>query len=170
MTKLNGVKNAIMQVTFFLNGPTVNFSFYCLIILYWEKVNYYKKYSHNLKPEVQIMWRFQRFNAIDEASKWWKTTEFLKFQLKWKTRKHFTSPKQRVTLRKLFSTPYPQPTRHQIKTYYVSGTNSFLRRYTEIYIHSLSKCLRHAVLGCQEMVQCKCFFWHQTETYLLENF
>ena len=24
--------------------------------------------------------------------------------------------------------------------------------------------------GGQEMVQCKCFFWHETETLLLENF
>ena len=33
----------------------------------------------------------------------------------------------------------------------------------------LSKCINKAVLKRQEMVQCKCFFWHQTETCLLEN-
>ena len=53
-----------------------------------------------------------------------KQLNFQKFHLKWKTKKHFTSPKQRVALRKLFSTPYSQPTPHQIKTYYVSRTNS----------------------------------------------
>ena len=43
---------------------------------------------------------------------------------------------------------------------------------TEIYKntkHLLSKCFKNAVLRCQEMVRCKYFFWHQTETCLLEN-
>ena len=33
----------------------------------------------------------------------------------------------------------------------------------------LSKSFKKLVLGRQEMVQCKRFFWHQTETCLLEN-
>ena len=52
---------------------------------------------------------------------------------------------------------------------YVFGTKSFLRRYTEIYKHLLSKCCKNAALWRQEMVQPKCFFWHQTQTCLLEN-
>ena len=65
--------------------------------------------------------------------------------------------------------PPPPPPLHQIKSYYVFGTKMFLRRYTEIYGHLLSKCFKNAVLDRQKMGQCKCFFWHQTETYLLEN-
>ena len=42
-------------------------------------------------------------------------------------------------------------------------------RYTEIYRHLIWKCFKNAVLWGQEMVQPKCFFWHQTETCLLEN-
>ena len=50
-----GVKNTIMQVTYFLNDPMFNFLFY--FILYWEKVTSYKKLSHNLNLEVQIVWK-----------------------------------------------------------------------------------------------------------------
>ena len=51
-----------------------------------------------------------------------------------------------------------KPTPNQIKYYYVFGTKNFLRRYTEIYRHLLSKCFGNVVLERQEMVQCKCFF------------
>ena len=34
MTKLNGVKNAIVQEKYFLNDPMYNFLFYCHIISY----------------------------------------------------------------------------------------------------------------------------------------
>ena len=53
--KLNGVKNAIMQVTYFLNSPMFNLLFYCHVILYWEKVTSYEKFSHNLILEGQIL-------------------------------------------------------------------------------------------------------------------
>ena len=38
---------------------------------------------------------------------------------------------------------YPSPS--QIKSYYVFGTKMLLRRYTQIYIHLLSKCFKNAV-------------------------
>ena len=41
--------------------------------------------------------------------------------------------------------------------------------YTEIYRHLHSKCFKNSGLGRQEMVQCKCFFWHKTEICLLKN-
>ena len=59
--------------------------------------------------------------------------------------------------------PPPHPTPHQIKPYYVSRTKILLRRYIEIQRHLFSKCFKNAVLGRQEMVQCKYFFWHQTK-------
>ena len=62
-------------------------------------------------------------------------------------------PTQQAALRKLFILPS-----HQTKSYYVSGKNIFLQIYAEIYRHLLSKCFNDAVLECQEMVQCKCFF------------
>ena len=61
MTKLNGVKNIIMQVTYFLDGHRLNLLFYYHIILYWEKMSPYEKYSHNLTPEFQIVWKILAF-------------------------------------------------------------------------------------------------------------
>ena len=61
------------------------------------------------------------------------------------------------------------PNLHQIKSYYVSRRNIFIRGCLEIYRHLLSKCFKNAIIGRQERVQCKYFFWHQTETCLLEN-
>ena len=54
--------------------------------------------------------------------------------------------------------PNPQPTPQRIKSYYVFGIKFFLRRYTDMYGHLLSKCFKNAILGRQEMVQRKCSF------------
>ena len=97
-----------------------------------------------------------------KVPKYWKTVEFRKFQLKWKIVNHFTA------LRKLFS--LPQRPYHQIKSCCVFETKNFLERYKEIYRHLLSKCFKKVVLGRQERMQCKCFFWHQTEPCLQEKF
>ena len=85
---------------------------------------------------------------------------FQKLQLKWKIPKHFARPKQRCALRKLFSLPHP--TSHQITPYYLNFLKELCRQL-------LSNCFKNAVLRRQEMAQCKYFFWHQTETCLLEN-
>ena len=80
------MKNAIMQVTYFLIGSVFNMLYYCHVIAYWEKMTLYKKFSNN-----------QRSNAIDGSVK--------KFQLKLELFKNFLSPKQRSACRKLFSPP-----------------------------------------------------------------
>ena len=51
----------IMQVACFLNDPMLNLLFCCNIILYLEKVNSYEKFSKNLTPEVQIVWKILAF-------------------------------------------------------------------------------------------------------------
>ena len=89
--------------------------------------------------------------------KCWKIVQFPKISIKIKTYKTFYEAQT--------ASPLPNPTPHptppnQIKAYYVSGKNIFLRRRTEIYRHLLSKCFENAVLGLLEMVQCKCFSWH----------
>ena len=43
---------------------------------------------------------------------------------------------------------------HQIKPYNVSETKVPLWRYLEIYRHWFPKCLKNAVFGSQEMMQC----------------
>ena len=141
----------VMQVTCFLIGPMFNLLFYChMIERKWFLWEIYEK---------KFLWEKYR-----NTKKYWN---FEKFQLKWKIVKHFTRAKQQATLRKLFS--LPQPPYHQIKSCYGFETKLFLERYTEIYRHFFSKCFMKVVLGRQEMVQCKCFFLHQTETSLLEN-
>ena len=151
LTKLHGVKSAIKQVTYFLNGLMFNLLFYCHIILYWEKVTFYEKCCHN---PIEIL----------------KNSWIPKISLKMKNCNTFYETQTASCLKKFIQPPPPppQPPYHQMKSYYAFETKIFLRRYTEIYRHLLSKCFTNVVLVCQEMVQCKCF-WHQTETCLLEN-
>ena len=68
MTKLNGVKNAIMQVTYFLNGPMFNLLFCCHIVLYWEKVTSYFIW-HISYHKSKLYGKFQRFNWSIEMLK-----------------------------------------------------------------------------------------------------
>ena len=50
VTQVNGMKNPIMKMTYFLNGPMVNLLLYCHIIIYWEKVTSHgKSWSYNTK-------------------------------------------------------------------------------------------------------------------------
>ena len=117
--------------------------------------------SHSLTLEVQIAWEISAF----QCCRWKyrnaeKLLNFQKFQLKWKIVKHFTRSKQHAALRKLLSL-HPlliPPAKILLRLW----KNIFLRRYTEIYRHLLSKCLKNAALGCQEMVKCRFFFsWYK---------
>ena len=67
MTKLSGVKNAIMQVIYLLNGSIFDLLFYCHIILYREKVTSYEKFNDNLTFCLKLSGTFQRFNTIVES-------------------------------------------------------------------------------------------------------
>ena len=84
-----------------------------------------------------------------EVTKCWKIVEFPK--IKMKTASHL---KEIIQIIQLPPNPNPPPpiwpplpeplphptlTPHQIKSYYVSGINIFLRRYTQIYRHLLFK-------------------------------
>ena len=62
---MNGVKNALMQVSYFLNDLMFNLLFYCHITLYWEKVTSYEKSNYDSK----LHGKFQRFNATDGTMK-----------------------------------------------------------------------------------------------------
>ena len=48
MTKVNGLKNAIMEVTNILNGSVVNMLSYCHTITHSEKVTLDEKFSQDL--------------------------------------------------------------------------------------------------------------------------
>ena len=91
-----------------------------------------------------------------------KWLNFQKFQLKWKILKHFTRPKQRPALRKLFS---PSPDKSFLRLW----NNNFL---AEIY-WNMQKFAFQVLRWCSSWVSgnghFKCYFWRQPETYLLEN-
>ena len=93
-----------------------------------------------------------------EALKWWKIGEFPKILMK-----NFYEVKIASHLKKSFIPHQPN------KNFYVSRTKIFLRRFTRIYRHLLSKSFENAVFGWKEMVQWKCFIWYQPETGVLEN-
>ena len=101
--------------------------------------------------------KFQRFNNLD------------RFSIKMKNCKTLYEVQTASHLKEIFQSPPPQPTPHQIKSYYVSGTKILIRRYTKIYRHLISKCFKNAVFGRQAMIQCKCYSLCQIETCLLEN-
>ena len=107
MTKLNGVKNVIMEVTYFLNDPMFNLLRYCHII-YYERKWLLMTNLATILPKSKLCWKFQRFNAIDGSIKM-LINNSQKFQLKWKIVKHFTRPKQLATWRKLLILPPPYP-------------------------------------------------------------
>ena len=54
-------------------------------------------------------------------------------------------------LHEIIKSPPAHP--YQIKSYYAFGTTRFLRRYTEILGHLLSKCFKNAVLGSKKYFQ-----------------
>ena len=96
-----------------------------------------------------------------EVSKCSKIAKFKKTSLKMKNCKTLYEVKTASRLKEVIQSTTPSD-----KTLLRLWYKSFL---TEIYRHFLSKCFTNAAFGRQEMGQCKCFFWHQTETYVLEN-
>ena len=90
--------------------------------------------------------------------------EFPKFLIKMKNCKTFYEAQTASRFKKIIQPPPTHnPTLCQIKSSCISGTKVFFRRYAEIYRHLLSKCFQNVVLRRHEMVQCKRYFWHQTE-------
>ena len=155
--QLNGIK---LNVTYILNGLMFNLLFSCDIILYWEKVTSHDKFNHKSK----LYGKCQRFNATDGSTDMLKMVEFPKKSIKRKNVKHLKEFKQQVPLKKLFSlSPIPSP--NQIKPYYVSGTEMFLWRYTEIYRHMLSYFFKSAVLGRKKRCSANVFSYSKQKYF-----
>ena len=128
-----------------------------------------KNLARILSLKSKLPGKCRRFYAINKSIKILKKNLiFQKFQLNWKIVKHFTGPKQLAALMKLFC----------VLTTHSPSDKILLRLwkktfFTEIYRNILTfafKVLQECSFGRQEMVECKCFFWHQTEACLLENF
>ena len=89
-----------------------------------------------------------------------KIAEFSNISIKMKKYKTICKTQTASRLKNFIqSPPIPPPLLlHEMKHYYISKTKFFLRRYIEIYRYLLSKYFKNAVLGCQEMMQCKYSF------------
>ena len=84
--------------------------FYIVILLYTERKWLFMGNIITILPlKSKLSGKFLLFNSIDGRVEMLQNSwlNVQKFQLKWKFLKHFTRPKQRAALRKLFSTsPY----------------------------------------------------------------
>ena len=69
MTKLNEVKTAIIQVTYFLNGLMPNLLFCCLIILIQRKWFPMRNFFKILRLKFKFSGKFKLFNAINGSTK-----------------------------------------------------------------------------------------------------
>ena len=142
---------------------------YFIVILFYieRKWLLMRNLATVLPLKSKLSGKLQRFIIMVEVSKNWKIVKFRKISIKMKNCKTFYETQTASCLKEIIQPPQPPipPDKILIRLW----NKNFLERYTEIYRYLLSKCFKKVVLGRQEMVQCKCFFWHQTETFLLEN-
>ena len=165
------MKNAIMQVIYFLKSPV----FICYFIVILFILSESRLLMRNLviilplTLKSKLSGKFQRFSANDGSSEMLKNSWISKkFQLKSKI-KNEVHEAQTASKSKEIITPSTTPTPLD-KILLPLWNNNFdnyicknIQKYTEI-------CFKNAVFGCQEMAHCKCFFfWHQRETCLLKN-
>ena len=143
----------------------------CLICYFILVLSYIEKkwlLIRNLATIQNCMKNFSVLILWMEVSNCWKMVEFPKSSVKIKNCKTFYEGQTGNHVKEIIQ-PLHHPSPQSDKSYYSSGTKSFLRKYTEIYKHLLSRCFKNTVLGRPEMMQYKSFFWHQTEKCWLEN-
>ena len=164
---MNGLKNAIMQVTYFLNGLILNLFVFCLffvfvILFYTERKWLLMRNVFAILPlKSKLSGKIQRLNAINRSIDMLKIVEFSKISIKTKNCKTCRKVQTANRLKKFIQSPLipttplppPPPPPPPEKTLQRLGNNFFLRRYIEIiYRDLLPKCFKNAVLGRHEMV------------------
>ena len=100
--------------------------------------------------------------------KCWKTVEFLKISMKIRNCKTFSEPKRRATLRKSFCVTPNDPSLDKIllRLWNKISLTGIYRNIQTFAFKELEECSSWASRnGAVQM-----FFWHQTETCLLEKF
>ena len=143
----------------------------CLICYFILVLSYIEKkwlLIRNLATIQNCMKNFSVLILWMEVSNCWKMVEFPKSSIKIKNCKTFYEGQTGNHVKEIIQ-PLHHPSPQSDKSYYSSGTKIFLRKYTEIYKHLLSRCFKNAVLEGPEMMQYKCVFWHQTDKCWLEN-
>ena len=141
--------------------------YFIVILFYIERKWLLMRNLTTILPFVSnCLEHFSASILLLKVSKYWKIVELRKISINLKNCKSFHETQTASRFKKIIQ---PLPTPYTSTSGHVFVANIFSGRFTEIYKHLLSKCFKKVVLGRQEMVQCKCFFWHQTETCLLEN-
>ena len=131
----------------------------CFIVMLFyieRKWLLWKIYSQSYPWSPNCLKNFHVSVILMKVSKCWNIVEFPKLSIKTENVKTFYEDQTMSRLQE--DVPPTTPDK------------GFLRRYTGIYRHLLSQCFKDTDFGRLEMGQCRCFFWHQRETYLLENF
>ena len=131
----------------------------CFIVMLFyieRKWLLWKIYSQSYPWSPNCLKNFHVSVILMKVSKCWNIAEFPKLSIKAENVKTFYEDQTMSRLQE--DVPPTTPDK------------SFFRRYTGIYRHLISQCFKNTDFGRLEMVQCRCFFWHQWETYLLENF
>ena len=134
--------------------------YFIVIVFYIEQKWLLEKFSHY----PSYLWSpnsLEKFSAsilLLKVSKYWKIVELRKISHNLKNCKTFYETQTASRFKKIIQ---PLPTPYTSTSGHVFVANIFSGRFTEIYKHLLSKCFKKVVLGRQEMVQCKCFFWHE---------
>ena len=109
------MKNAIMQVTYFLNGSMVNMLFYCHI-LHIEKKWLFKRNSAIVLPlKFNLSGKFQCFNAIDGSITMLKNSWISKISIEMKNFKTFCEFQTSLCRKGIIN--HPPPPSHQIKQF-----------------------------------------------------
>ena len=78
----NGIKNAIMQVTYFLNSPMANLLFYFIFFYTERKWLHKRNFAAILLFNSKLSAKFQRFKELMKLSKCWKIGAFPKITIK----------------------------------------------------------------------------------------
>ena len=141
--------------------------YFIVILFYIERKWLMRNLARILPLKPKLSGKFQRVNAIGGISKCWKIVEFPKISIKMKNCKTFCEAETTSRLNEIIKPPSNPPPYDKILLCLWNKT--FLTKiYRNIRTFAF-KLLHECSFGCQEKVECKCFFWHQTEICLLEN-
>ena len=126
-----------------------------------------RNFARNITLEAQIVWKISACLCHRWNSKCWKIVEFPKISIKMKNCKTFCKAETTSRLNEIIK-PLSNPPPYD-KILLCLWNKTFLTKiYRNIRTFAF-KLLHECSFGCQEKVECKCFFWHQTEICLLEN-
>ena len=141
--------------------------YFIVILFYIERKWLMRNLARILPLKPKLSGKFQRVNAIGGISKCWKIVEFPKISIKMKNCKTFCKAETTSRLNEIIK-PLSNPPPYD-KILLCLWNKTFLTKiYRNIRTFAF-KLLHECSFGCQEKVECKCFFWHQTEICLLEN-